>query len=51
VCYVDTTVALPILTAYAMANREPRPLKRLYERLDDLLAELKRSYRGTPPKD
>src|ERR671916_1451034 len=35
VCYLHSTVALPLLTAYALANRKPRPLKRLYERRDD----------------
>ncbi|MGN6675022.1 MAG: homospermidine biosynthesis protein, partial [Thermomicrobiales bacterium] len=28
VCYVDSTVALPLLTAYALGARAPRPLKR-----------------------
>ena len=31
VCYLDSTVALPIITAYALARHEPRPLKRLYD--------------------
>src|SRR5205085_7413481 len=30
-CYTDSTIALPLLTAYALARREPRPLKRLYD--------------------
>ncbi len=30
-CYTDTTIALPILTAYALARHAPRPLKRLYD--------------------
>lgn len=51
VCYVDTTVALPVLTAYAMAGRAPRPLKRLYDSLDDMLAALQRLYRDPPAKD
>ncbi len=32
VCYLDSTVALPLLTAYAHARHEKRPLKRLYDR-------------------
>jgi deoxyhypusine synthase len=32
VCYLDSTVALPLLTAYAHARHMPRPLKRLYDR-------------------
>jgi deoxyhypusine synthase len=31
VCYLDSTVALPILTSYALARHKPRPLKRLYD--------------------
>src|SRR5499425_2743914 len=32
VCYVDSTVVLPILTAYALARHAPRTRKRLYDR-------------------
>jgi deoxyhypusine synthase len=32
VCYLDSTVALPLLTAYAHARHEPRKLKRLLDR-------------------
>ena len=43
VCYLDNTVSLPLLTAYALARHAPRPLKRLYARreamMDRLLAE------------
>ncbi len=45
VCYCDSTIALPILTAYALANRKPRKPKRLYERRDQLLESLVREYR------
>ncbi len=49
VCYIDATVALPIITAYALAKHEPRKPKRLYELRDEsmalLLAEYKRSKR------
>jgi len=44
VCYADTTIALPILTAYALASAEPRPLKRLYDRRDELLGQLSDAY-------
>ena len=30
-CYTDSTIALPLLTAYALARHAPRPLKRLYD--------------------
>ena len=31
-CYTDSTIALPLLTAYALARHAPRPLRRLYDR-------------------
>ncbi len=31
-CYTDSTIALPLLTAYALARHAPRPLRRLYRR-------------------
>jgi deoxyhypusine synthase len=46
VCYVDNTVALPLLTAYALARRKPRPLKRLYERRTELNTRLLTAYRA-----
>jgi deoxyhypusine synthase len=49
VCYIDSTVALPIITAYALAQHAPREPKRLYKRRDEfmalLLAEYKKSKR------
>jgi deoxyhypusine synthase len=44
VCYVDSTVALPLITAYALGTRAPRPLKRLYDRREELLATLQAEY-------
>src|SRR6202453_2486271 len=38
VCHVDTTVALPLLTAYALARREPRNPRRLYEQREEMMA-------------
>jgi deoxyhypusine synthase len=43
-CYVDSTVALPLLTAYALARHQPRPLRRLTDRLEMLKRELEREY-------
>jgi deoxyhypusine synthase len=40
VCYVDATVALPLITAYALARRKPRKPRRLYEQREKLMAEL-----------
>jgi deoxyhypusine synthase len=45
VCYVDSTVGLPLVTAYALARRPPRPLKRLYDRRGPMLAALVRAYK------
>ncbi|MBL8167347.1 MAG: deoxyhypusine synthase [Acidobacteria bacterium] len=44
VCYVDSTVALPLITAYALAKHEPRPLKRLYDRRGEMMDLLKSEY-------
>src|SRR5215470_15155610 len=45
VCYCDSTVALPLLTAYAMANHAARKPKRLYERRRELMERLVKEYR------
>lgn len=49
VCYIDSTVALPIITAYALATHQPRRPKRLYDRRSEfmslLLSEYKKSKR------
>jgi deoxyhypusine synthase len=45
VAYLDATVALPILTAYALAVRRRRPLKRLYDRREQMLEQLEREHR------
>ncbi len=42
VCYCDSTIAMPILTAYALAKKQPRPLKRLYDKRDVMMERLKR---------
>lgn len=44
VCYTDSTIALPILTAYIMSQCAPRPLKRLYDRRPEFLARIQREY-------
>jgi deoxyhypusine synthase len=43
-CYTDSTIALPLLTAYALARHEPRPLKRLYDSREDIYGELRDAY-------
>jgi len=44
VCYVDSTVALPLITAYALARRKARKPRRLFEQRDAMMAKLKGAY-------
>ena len=43
-CYLDSTVALPLLTVYALSRVEPRAPKRLMDRLDELTKQLQSEY-------
>src|SRR6185295_7948788 len=44
ICYADSTIGLPLLTAYALARHAPRKLKRLYDRRPELMERLKKAY-------
>ncbi len=44
VCYTDSTIALPIITAYVMNQCQPRALKRLYDRREEMLDKLRTDY-------
>jgi deoxyhypusine synthase len=44
VCYLDSTVALPIIAAYALAKHKPRRPRRLYERRDEFMQLLLNEY-------
>jgi deoxyhypusine synthase len=44
VCYADSTITLPLVTSYALANRRPRPLKRLYDRREKMMKLLMREF-------
>ena len=44
VCYLDNTVSLPLITAYALARHAPRPLKRLYARREAMMQRLVDEY-------
>ncbi len=44
VCYTDSTIALPLLTAYVLNTCPPRPLKRLYDRREALMTTLRDRY-------
>ena len=46
VCYMDNSVALPLLTAYARARHEPRELRRLYGRREAMMQRLVDEYRA-----
>ncbi len=43
-CYVDSTVVLPLMTVYALSTRQPRPLRRLMDRLPELMKQLEDEY-------
>jgi deoxyhypusine synthase len=44
VCYTDSTIALPVITAYVMNKCQPRDLKRLYDRRDEITEKLRSDY-------
>jgi deoxyhypusine synthase len=44
VCYTDSTIALPLLTSYALAKCAPRPLKRLYDRREEMMDLLRHEF-------
>ncbi|MEO8140929.1 MAG: deoxyhypusine synthase family protein, partial [Gemmatimonadota bacterium] len=46
VVYMDNSVALPLLTAYALARHAPRPLKRLYRRREAMMQRLIAEYQA-----
>ncbi|MEY5025740.1 MAG: hypothetical protein RLZZ244_1268 [Verrucomicrobiota bacterium] len=44
VCYADSTIVLPLLTAYALDRVKPRKLKRLYDHREATLDALRNQY-------
>lgn len=44
VCYLDATVALPVLTHYALAKHGKRALKKLYFKREEYMRKLIREY-------
>jgi deoxyhypusine synthase len=44
VAYLDSTVALPLITAYALARHAPRKPRRLYDRRDEFMDLLRSEY-------
>ena len=50
-CYLDSTVALPLLTVYALSSREPRKPRRLMDRLEALTKQLHAAYQDRRLKE
>ena len=48
VCYADSTIALPLITAYALDNFRPRKPKRLIDHRDRILDRVARDYERSP---
>jgi deoxyhypusine synthase len=44
VCYCDSTIAIPLIAAYAIATTKPRKLRRLYERRKELISRLQTEF-------
>jgi deoxyhypusine synthase len=44
VIYGDSTIALPLLTAYAVSKAKPRPRRELFSKRQELLEELQLAY-------
>jgi len=44
VIYADTTLAFPLLAAYAITRAEPRARRELYAQRERMLAELRAAY-------
>lgn len=49
-CYIDSTAALPLLTAYALTRHEKRTPKRLIDRFPELTRRLEAGYAQTRAK-
>jgi deoxyhypusine synthase len=47
VCYLDSTIALPLMTSYALARRKKRKLRRLYDQRGVLMKRLKAEFART----
>lgn len=47
VCYCDSTIAAPLLAAYALTRREPRTLRRLYDRRGEMLERLRSDFQAS----
>src|SRR5246500_622992 len=44
VCYTDPTIAMPLLTHYALSRHKPRKLRRLYDAREAMIKALTKEY-------
>jgi deoxyhypusine synthase len=44
VCYLDSTIAMPLIASYVLARCKPRKPRRLYKRLKDMESALRAEY-------
>jgi deoxyhypusine synthase len=44
VCYTDTTIAMPLITSYALAKHKPRKLKRVFDQRGKIMKALTKEY-------
>ena len=51
VCYADSTIAAPLLSAYALTRHKKRPLKRLYAKREANMKRLLAAYRKSQKSD
>ncbi len=47
VCYLDSTVAMPLIAAYVLSRSRPRTPRRLFTRLPELVEKLREEHRRT----
>jgi len=45
VCYTDSTIGLPIMTAYALAKHPPRKPKRLFDQRANMLKSIGKEFK------
>ncbi len=50
VCYCDSTIAMPIFTAYSLASHAPRQPKKLYHRREEMMQRLMKEYQKVKKK-
>ena len=47
VCYIDSTVAMPLIAAYVLSTAKPRSPRRLYQRMPEIVEKLREAHRQT----